>query len=55
MGKGGILNAEGYRVIRYVNDDVFKNIEGVLTDIIILLADRPTPGPSRKREGRDNG
>jgi very-short-patch-repair endonuclease len=45
------LERAGYRVIRFTNDDVFERIEGVLTIIREALAERPTPGPSRQREG----
>lgn len=45
------LEAAGYRVIRFTNDDVFERIEGVLTIIREVLAERPTPTPSRQREG----
>ena len=37
--------------MRFKNDDVMNNVEGVVTAIGIALADRPTPNPSRKREG----
>lgn len=45
--------AAGYRVMRFVNEDVFQNIEGVLTSIAETLTggDKPTPNPSRLREG----
>jgi len=45
------LERAGYRVIRFTNDDVFQRIEGVLTIIRKVLAECPTPIPSRRREG----
>jgi very-short-patch-repair endonuclease len=49
------LEAEGYRVIRFWNDDVLGNIEGVLHLISEALTTQTHPLiPSRKREGRNN-
>lgn len=45
------LEGAGYRVIRFTNDDIFARIEGVLTIVREALAERPTPVPSREREG----
>ena len=45
------LVAHGYSVIRFTNDDVLNNVEGVVGQIEQVLADIPTPNPSRKREG----
>jgi len=49
------LEAAGYRVIRFWNNDLTSNMDGVL-EAILDAADvagrAPTPGPSRKREGR---
>ena len=43
-------------MLRFTNADVLGNVEGVVTAIRIeierLRIDRPTPDPSRKREGR---
>ena len=39
------LQAGGYRVLRFWNNDVLMNIEGVLTVILASLAS-PTPHPS---------
>ena len=41
----------GYRVLRFTNDDVLSNVEGVIGQIELVLARLPTPNPSRKREG----
>jgi len=45
------LNAQGYHLIRFWNAEVLDNVEGVLKRIEIALAERPSPNPSRKREG----
>ena len=46
------LESEGFQVIRFTNDVVKTNIDGVVAAIGIALANRPTPNPSRKREGK---
>lgn len=53
------FTSEGFRVLRFWNNDVLQNIEGVLTMIRAeLLSDRPSPsqafgsGPSLSPEGR---
>jgi very-short-patch-repair endonuclease len=52
------LEAQGYKVIRFWNNDVIERIEGVLQEIERVIADMPSntdmpsPDPSRKREGR---
>jgi very-short-patch-repair endonuclease len=45
------LVKHGYKVIRFTNDDVLNNVEGVVGRIERVLADMPTPNPSRRREG----
>jgi len=45
------LESRGYRVLRFWNNDVLVNVEGVLSVICSALNDRPSPDPSRKREG----
>ena len=48
------IEAAGYRVIRFWNNGLTSNMDGVLEAITraAALADRaPTPSPSRKREG----
>jgi len=45
------LESRGYRVIRFWNNDVLGNLEGVVQVIEQVLADMPSPNPSRKREG----
>ncbi len=47
------LREQGFHVLRFTNAEVEENVEGVLSAIGAVLADRPTPGPSRKREGRE--
>jgi very-short-patch-repair endonuclease len=45
------LNIHGYRVLRFWNNDVLENVEGVLAAIEAALNDSPSPHPSREREG----
>jgi very-short-patch-repair endonuclease len=41
------LNAQGYRVHRVWNSEVFQNLSGVLDSILLALGDSPSPGASR--------
>ena len=41
------LHKRGYRVIRFWNNDVLANIDGVVEIIERALRDRPSPNPSR--------
>jgi hypothetical protein len=45
------LEAHGYRVLRYWNNDVLKNINGVLEDILSAITTTPTPNPSPQGGG----
>ncbi|HEY4920943.1 MAG TPA: DUF559 domain-containing protein [Xanthobacteraceae bacterium] len=45
------LEAEGYRVIRFWNNDVLTNIDGVLEAIQHALTTTPTPDPSPQGGG----
>jgi len=45
------LESKGYRVIRFWNNDVLGNLEGVVAEIERVIAELPSPNPSRKREG----
>jgi len=45
------LEERGFSVLRFWNNEVLENIEGVVTIIERALMDRPSPNPSRKREG----
>jgi very-short-patch-repair endonuclease len=45
------IEAQGYRVFRFWNNDVLENTDGVVEAIARVLADIPSPNPSRKREG----
>jgi very-short-patch-repair endonuclease len=49
--RSGFLQKQGYRTIRFTNEDVMGNIEGVVTAIGLALEAMPSPSPSRKREG----
>jgi very-short-patch-repair endonuclease len=45
------LEREGYRIIRFWNNEVLGNVDGVLQAIELALEGCPPPTPSRKREG----
>ncbi|HEX4693363.1 endonuclease domain-containing protein [Sphingomonas sp.] len=50
-GRTRLLEAAGYRVLRFWNNDVLINLAGVVAEIERVLAEPPSPDPSRKREG----
>ena len=50
--RDAFMRERGYAILRFGNADVMGNVEGVVAIIAAALADRPTPGPSRTREGR---
>jgi len=41
-----MLEKNGFRVVRFWNDDVLKNLEGVLEEILRQLEAPPSPQPS---------
>ncbi|MFM5954047.1 MAG: endonuclease domain-containing protein [Novosphingobium sp.] len=45
------LNSQGYVVLRFWNNEVLDNLDGVLMRIGEALDNRPSPSPSRRREG----
>ena len=45
------LQAEGYRVLRFWNNEVLENIDGVLEMIQSAILATPTPTPPHKGEG----
>jgi len=47
------LSARGYRVIRFWNNDVLGNLEGVVKVIAAEFSDRPSPDPSRDAGGEE--
>ena len=49
--RDAFMRDQGYSILRFGNADVMGNVEGVVTVIAAALADRPTPSPSRTREG----
>jgi very-short-patch-repair endonuclease len=49
--RSAYLQANGFRVLRFWNNDVLENTDGVVTAIMRTLLDSPSPSPSRKREG----
>ena len=44
-----LIEAAGYRIVRFWNNDVLENIEGVVERIHELLAGCPSPQPSPQR------
>jgi very-short-patch-repair endonuclease len=46
-----LFEANGYRVLRYWNNDVLSNIDGVLQDIQRAITPTPTPNPSPQGGG----
>jgi very-short-patch-repair endonuclease len=49
--RDAFIVSAGYRVLRFNNDDVLNNLEGVVATIFEALTFLPSPNPSRKREG----
>ena len=48
------LQSLGLRIIRYINDDIVKNLDGVLEDLAERLLSRSTsPHPSLRRRGKE--
>ena len=48
------LRSRGLRVIRYINDDVVKNLDGVLEDLSAKVSLGSTsPNPSLRRRGKE--
>jgi very-short-patch-repair endonuclease len=45
------LKGKGYRVIRFWNNEVLENLDGVVAEIERVLAALPSPNPSREQEG----
>jgi very-short-patch-repair endonuclease len=45
------IEGHGYRVLRFWNNDVLGNIDGVLSEIQSALAQTPTPDPSPQGGG----
>jgi very-short-patch-repair endonuclease len=54
-GRTAYIKRKGFRLIRFWNNDVLTNTDGVVEAITEALAeigsDSPSPNPSRKREG----
>jgi len=59
--KDRLLKDEDYTVLRFRNEDVMENLEGVLltvrdalgSELPLAAAQSPSPIPSRLREGRN--
>ena len=50
-----LLEQKGYRVIRFWNNEILSNLEGVLARIVSALSERPHPGPLPGGEGDQRG
>jgi very-short-patch-repair endonuclease len=48
------LESEGYRVLRFWNNEVLGNIDGVLEVIQSAVLATPTPAPPHKGEGKED-
>jgi very-short-patch-repair endonuclease len=51
--RDGDFAARGFKVLRYWNNEIDQNLEGVLTDIDRVLSERGPP-PTRSRLRRDH-
>lgn len=47
------LEAQGYRLVRFVNEEVYRNMDGVLETILAKLDEQPSP--RLRGEGRVRG
>ena len=47
------IERHGYRVIRFWNNEVMGNADGVVAEIERVLRNMPSPNPSRTREGNE--
>ncbi len=45
------IESKGYRVLRFWNNEVLRNIDGVLTEIQRAITSTPTPDPSPQGGG----
>jgi very-short-patch-repair endonuclease len=48
------LESQGYRVLRFWNNEVLSNIDGVLEVIQSAVLTTPTPTPPHKGEGKES-
>ena len=46
------IEGQGYGMIRFWNNEVTENLEGVIQAIALALRSNPPPTPSRVREGK---
>ncbi|MEE4350265.1 MAG: endonuclease domain-containing protein [Pacificimonas sp.] len=46
------LAAQGWRVLRFTNDDVYRNLDGVLRMIELALAEAPSPTAARRHAAK---
>ena len=48
-----ILNGEGFRVVRFWNNEVLQNLDGVLQELLRELRATPSPRPSPPMGARE--
>ena len=51
--RSAFLIGKGYRVLRFWNNEVLGNIDGVVASIVENLSDTPSPDPSRPAGGEE--
>lgn len=49
------LAEQGHRVLRFTNESVFENIDGVLEEILRALGERLSPDLSPQERGEEKG
>ena len=54
-GRDGYLRAQGFRILRFWNNEIFENEEGVVTSVLNALRPPPLPNPSPARGEGLNG
>jgi very-short-patch-repair endonuclease len=42
LSRSGFLNTQGYRIVRVTNEDVYRNLDGVLETILAKLVGGPS-------------
>ena len=52
LRRDAYLKAQGFRVVRFWNDEIFNNEEGVLTSILDAL-EQPSPQPLSRSRGEE--
>ena len=53
--RDAFIASQGYRILRFVNDDVMRNLNGVMTTVLAALDQPPPSFPPHKGEGSSFG